>query len=91
MSMAAYALQEVDMTQPPLSRQIRLLEHQVGTTLLERNSRGVRLTTAGNAFLPKAARILRVAEDATFIARRAAKGEQWRRNCTSAELQGAST
>jgi len=64
------------MTQPPLSRQIRLLEHHVGVPLLERNSRSVRLTAAGKAFFPEAARILRIAEEATFAARRAAKGEQ---------------
>jgi DNA-binding transcriptional LysR family regulator len=70
------AAERLKMTQPPLSRQIRLLEHQVGATLLERNSRGVRLTAAGQAFLAKAARILRVAEDAVFMARRVAKGEE---------------
>lgn len=70
------AAERLNMTQPPLSRQIRLLEHHVGAALLERNSRSVRLTAAGKAFLPEAARILRMAEEATFTARRAAKGEQ---------------
>ena len=70
------AAERLNMTQPPLSRQIRLLEHHVGTVLLERNSRTVRLTAAGKAFLPEAARILRMAEEARFTARRAAKGEQ---------------
>ena len=70
------AAERLNMTQPPLSRQIRLLEHHVGVPLLERNSRSVRLTAAGKAFLPDAARILRIAEEATFAARRAAKGEQ---------------
>ncbi|MGI4717457.1 MAG: LysR family transcriptional regulator [Janthinobacterium lividum] len=70
------AAERLNMTQPPLSRQIRLLEHHVGVQLLERNSRTVRLTAAGKAFFPEAARILRIAEEATFAARRAAKGEQ---------------
>ena len=70
------AAERLNMTQPPLSRQIRLLEHHVGAELLERNSRSVRLTAAGKAFLPEAARILRMAEEAVFTARRAAKGEQ---------------
>jgi DNA-binding transcriptional LysR family regulator len=70
------AAERLNMTQPPLSRQIRLLEHHVGAELLERNSRSVRLTAAGKAFLPEAARILRMAEEAAFTARRAAKGEQ---------------
>ncbi|QOL48326.1 LysR family transcriptional regulator [Massilia litorea] len=70
------AAERLNMTQPPLSRQIRLLEHHVGAQLLERNSRTVRLTAAGKAFFPEAARILRMAEEATFTARRVAKGEQ---------------
>jgi DNA-binding transcriptional LysR family regulator len=70
------AAERLHMTQPPLSRQIRLLEHHVGTQLLERNSRTVKLTAAGKAFFPEAARILRIAEEAVFTARRAARGEQ---------------
>jgi DNA-binding transcriptional LysR family regulator len=70
------AAERLNMTQPPLSRQIRLLEHHVGARLLERNSRTVRLTAAGKAFFPEAARILRMAEEATFTARRVARGEQ---------------
>ncbi|MFO1314901.1 MAG: LysR substrate-binding domain-containing protein [Burkholderiales bacterium] len=66
----------LNMTQPPLSRQIRLLEHQVGTPLLERTSRVVRFTAAGRAFFPHAARILRLADEAATAARRAATGER---------------
>lgn len=69
------AAERLNMTQPPLSRQIRLLEHHVGTQLLERTSRTVRLTAAGKAFLPDAVRILRMAEEAASTARRVAKGE----------------
>jgi DNA-binding transcriptional LysR family regulator len=70
------AAERLNMTQPPLSRQIRLLEHHVGTQLLDRNSRTVRLTAAGRAFFPEAARILRLAEEAATAARRVARGEQ---------------
>jgi DNA-binding transcriptional LysR family regulator len=70
------AAARLNMTQPPLSRQIRLLEEHVGTRLLERSSRTVDLTTAGKLFLPEAIRILRMAEEASLAARRAAKGEQ---------------
>ena len=68
------AAERLHMTQPPLSRQVRLLEHQVGTELLERNSRSVRLTAAGRSFLPDAARILRLADEAAATARRVATG-----------------
>jgi DNA-binding transcriptional LysR family regulator len=70
------AAERLNMTQPPLSRQIRLLEHQVGIELLERSTRGVRLTAAGKAFFPEAARILRLSEEAVVTAHRAGKGEQ---------------
>jgi len=70
------AAERLNMTQPPLSRQIRLLEHHVGTQLLERTSRTVRLTAAGRSFFPEAARILRMAEEAASTARRVAKGEK---------------
>jgi DNA-binding transcriptional LysR family regulator len=70
------AAERLHMTQPPLSRQIRLLEHQVGTPLLERNNRVVRFTAAGKAFFPEAARILRLADEAATTARRIAKGEK---------------
>ena len=49
----------LNMTQPPLSRQIQQLEHVVGTPLVERSSRFVRLTAAGKAFLIDARAILR--------------------------------
>lgn len=58
------------MTQPPLSRQIQLLEREVGVPLLERNSRAVRLTPAGRVFLPEARRILRLSESAMRWTRR---------------------
>src|SRR5215468_10138230 len=70
------AAERLNMTQPPLSRQIRLLEHQVGTPLLERTNRVVRFTAAGKAFFPEAARILRLADEAATTARRIAKGEK---------------
>jgi DNA-binding transcriptional LysR family regulator len=70
------AAERLNMTQPPLSRQIRLLEHQVGTPLLERTSRVVRFTAAGKAFFPEATRILRLADEASATARRVAKGER---------------
>jgi len=68
------AAERLHMTQPPLSRQIRLLEHQIGTPLFERSSRSVRLTAAGRSFLPDAARILRLADEAAATARRVAAG-----------------
>lgn len=69
------AAERLNMTQPPLSRQIQLLEHALDVRLLDRTSRSVRLTPAGRAFLPEARRILRLAETATLAAKRIARGE----------------
>src|SRR5688572_17305868 len=68
------AAARLQMTQPPLSRQIQKLEQFVGTQLLERNNRGVALTTAGSAFLTEARRLLAAAEAAPDLARRVAAG-----------------
>lgn len=59
------------MTQPPVSRQIQLLEHDLGVKLLERSGAGVSLTPAGAAFLPEAQDIMRRAQAAALTARRA--------------------
>lgn len=69
------AAARLHMTQPPLSRQVQLLEHHLGAQLLERSSRSVRLTSAGRRFLPEARQILRLAESASHAVRRAARGE----------------
>lgn len=45
------------MAQSPLSQTIRKLEHALGTTLFDRNTRSVALTAAGHAFLPHARRV----------------------------------
>lgn len=71
-----HAAGRLNMTQSPLSRQIQLLEHHVGTQLVDRGSRGVRLTAAGKAFFPDAARILRQANEASATAQRVATGER---------------
>lgn len=60
------------MTQPPLSRQIQMLEDQMGVILLERTSRSVSLTPAGVAFLGEARKLLEQSERAIQVARRAA-------------------
>ncbi|GHF19936.1 LysR family transcriptional regulator [Amycolatopsis deserti] len=69
------AAERLSMTQPPLSRQIQKLERSVGAQLLDRDSRGVRLTAAGEAFLVDARRLLALAGRAPDLARRIAAGE----------------
>jgi len=64
------------VAQPALSRQIRDLEDELGTPLLERNSRGVRLTEAGAVFLPEAKAVLERAGEAAQAVRAVVRGER---------------
>ena len=72
------AAERLNMTQPPLSRQIQVLERILGVSLLDRTSRSVTLTHAGAAFLLEARRVLRLADTATINARRIALGDAGR-------------
>lgn len=72
------AATRLNMTQPPLSRQVQLLERILGVVLLDRTSRSVRLTPAGRTFLIEARRILRLAETAALATRRIASGDAGR-------------
>lgn len=69
------AAERMNMTQPPLSRQVQILERILEVRLFERTSRSVRLTPAGRSFLPEARRLLRLAEAAALSAKRTARGE----------------
>ncbi|MEV7192417.1 transcriptional regulator CynR [Streptomyces sp. NPDC093510] len=52
------AAEELHISQPTLSQQIRQLERAIGVPLLDRGGRTVRLTDAGAAYLPYARRTL---------------------------------
>lgn len=68
------AAARLSMTQPPLSRLVQKLEREVGVRLFDRDSRGVGLTPAGNAFYGEARRLLALAESAPELARRISAG-----------------
>jgi DNA-binding transcriptional LysR family regulator len=52
------AAEVLQLTQPSITARIQSLERELGEELFERSGRGVRLTDAGNAFLPYVERIL---------------------------------
>ncbi|AYN38799.1 LysR family transcriptional regulator [Streptomyces dangxiongensis] len=69
------AADALHVTQPALSHQLKALEKSVGGPLLERLSRGVRLTPMGRAFLPHAELAVRSAARARRAARATAGAE----------------
>ena len=56
------AAEVLHVTQPALSRIIKRLEDEVGAPLFERHSKGMQLTTIGQALLPHAALLQREAD-----------------------------
>jgi LysR family transcriptional regulator, benzoate and cis,cis-muconate-responsive activator of ben and cat genes len=56
------AAEKLHLSQPPLSRQIRDLEVELGVKLLDRNRQGVRLTRIGRGILAKARALIRDAD-----------------------------
>ncbi|WP_431954791.1 LysR family transcriptional regulator [Actinacidiphila sp. bgisy167] len=65
------AAERLGVSQPAVSRQMRLLEEQIGAPLFARNTRDVRLTAAGGALLEPARQTLLMWEKATRLARAA--------------------
>jgi len=70
------AARRLNVSQPPLSQQIRQLEEIVGSPLFERTSRRVQLTSAGLAFLDGARRSLAEVARTLAAAQRAGHGER---------------
>jgi DNA-binding transcriptional LysR family regulator len=65
----------LNVAQPALSHQIKQLEEELGTQLVERTNRRVRLTAAGELFRDRATRILEQLDQAARETARAGQGE----------------
>ena len=72
------AAERLHVSQPPLSRQIRDLEQELGVELFRRTAKSLALTEAGKIFLGEARAVLVRAEKAVQTVRDAASGEQGR-------------
>jgi DNA-binding transcriptional LysR family regulator len=77
------------MSQPALSHQIAALEKELGTPVVHRLGRGVRVTAAGLAAAQEARIALRAAQQAVRAGRRAGSGEGGRLRIACAETMTA--
>lgn len=68
------AARRLNLSQPPLTRQIQQLEEGMGTALFTRSARGMQLTEAGTVLLGDAQNILRLTLQAAERTRSAGKG-----------------
>ena len=85
------AAQRLGIAQPPLSRAISQLERRLGAVLLERSSRGVALTGAGEVLLREGRAALEAVEAAERRVRRAALAGAGRAEVVLATKAGASS
>jgi DNA-binding transcriptional LysR family regulator len=69
------AAEHLHMAQPPLSRIIKQLESELGTRLLDRNTRSVKLTSTGQALIGPATEVLDALRRAEEAVRAADNGE----------------
>jgi len=65
----------LNISQPPLSQQIRQLEEELGVQLFERTKREVRLTDAGKRVVSEAHQVLGQIDHFTKVAAQAGEGE----------------
>lgn len=72
------AAERLDMAQPPLSRQIKQLEEELGAILFNRGRSSITLTQAGERLLERGRSILSMMEDTRLEVRRLGQGAEGR-------------
>lgn len=70
------AAKRLNMTQPPLTEQIQILEQSLKVKLFERSRRGTKLTPAGAAILPAVRKFAEQLERLELAVREAAAGQR---------------
>src|SRR5439155_19547315 len=69
------AAARLHVSQPPLSRQIRDLEDELGVALFDHGAKSVRLTEAGKFFLNQTRTVLQRADEAVRMVKAVANGQ----------------
>jgi len=72
------AAERLHIAQPPLTRQIRQLEQELGVELFHRTTRRIELTEAGQVYLIEVRRILAQVQESAILAQLASRGEAGR-------------
>lgn len=72
------AAEKLHIAQPPLSRQIRQLEEELGLVLIDREARPLRLTEAGRLFYEQASQVLTGVDQLQTLMQRYARAERAR-------------
>ncbi len=70
------AAARLHVSQPPLSRQIRDLENELGVALFDHGAKSLRLTEAGRVFLVEARAVLQRSHEAVQTVKAVASGER---------------
>jgi len=70
------AAARLHVSQPPLSRQIRDLEDEIGVALFDHGAKSVRLTETGKVFLTEACAVLQRADEAVQMVKAVANGQR---------------
>jgi DNA-binding transcriptional LysR family regulator len=70
------AAEQLHIAQPPLSRQIRQLEEELGAALIDRDARPLELTKAGKFFLEQCSQLLARIKETQEATRRISQGQR---------------
>ena len=70
------AAEQMHIAQPPLSRQIQLLEEELEVQLIQRNSRPIRLTEAGRLFYEQSLQVLQRVDQMKTTARQTGRNHR---------------